>query len=96
MVDLTEYWRSWVNYEWIGPEVPQITVELHAWDDEPPVPAREPEEDTGACCCGYPAFAAWWEEFQDLIEDDFEDLGLTQRLLLKDWLIQAYEAGREG
>ena len=90
------------GYEWVpGVELPEIVSQgisgYEPSDEEIEELIGEFDELAGGCCqCGVPLFEEWWEDNQDLIEDDFEDLDFTQKLLVKDWLVQAFEAGRGG
>jgi hypothetical protein len=40
-------------------------------------------------------FVDWFERFQSLIEDDFSAVHRDDFFLIKDWLSQAFEAGRK-
>lgn len=83
--DYTEHWREWVGYDLDIQPVEFIAAAdwtgytLDSFGDS--VPARE--------------FPDWYEEFEELIEDDFDGLGFTHKLLIKDWLYQAWEAARK-
>lgn len=39
-------------------------------------------------------FVDWYERFEDLIEDDFSAVHPEEFILIKDWLSQAFQAGR--
>lgn len=103
MSDNGEHWKKWVSYEWTPiPEMPLFVAGSNfaadGFDDlEPTEEEIEAliEELDGCCCqCGMPLFQDWWDENQEVIEEDFEGLDYTQKLLIKDWLSQAYSAGR--
>jgi hypothetical protein len=82
--DYSEHWREWVGYDFDSK--PKKYSSLTDWegytmDSFGNQTAKE--------------FADWFEENEELLEEDFEGLDFTARLLIKDWLSQAYEAGRE-
>lgn len=91
-----EHWKSWVTYDWV-PSVEQTEITVSMFDDfEPTEEEIEAliEEMDGCCCqCGSPLFQEWFDENQEVIEEDFDGLDYTQKLLIKDWLFQAYNAG---
>jgi hypothetical protein len=82
--DYSEHWREWVGHEF-NLEQPKYSSftdwEGYTMDSFGNQPVKE--------------FADWFEENEELLEEDFEGLDFTSRLLIKDWLSQAYEAGRE-
>lgn len=84
------------GYEFDRESLPEILVECLAesepTDNEIEILIDQLEDSDYDCCVA--SFEHWWEENQELIDDDFEALGFTEKLLVKDWLIQAFEAGR--
>lgn len=100
MSDKGEHWQKWVGYDWAPEPLPEITI--NGFDDFEPTDAEiealiEAVEEAGCCCCGERLndFQDWFEDNADLIEDDLDGLDFTQKLLIKDWLQQAFSAGRE-
>jgi hypothetical protein len=82
--DYAEHWREWVGYDF-GAEPTEFTAstdwEGYTFDSFGGEPLGQ-------------EFADWYAEYEELIEDDFEGVGFTHKLLIKDWLSQAWEAAR--
>jgi hypothetical protein len=82
--DYAEHWREWVGYDFDKEPVEFIAAtDWNGYTSDPFMDIAPIQE-----------FADWYAEFEDLIEDDFEEVGFTHKLLIKDWLSQAWEAAR--
>lgn len=105
--DYAEHWREWVGFNIAGVDpLTQFVVtpewEGYTLDTVEPCPVDYEIGDLADicdCCAADIAdyepveFVDWYQENEEVIEEDFEGVEFHFKLLVKDWLSQAYEAG---